>query len=599
MSVRSWRSSLGDGRLPLGAVFGLGLGLLMLMAVGSALWLSIDAAIENTTTLMRDKVDLVAQASEDRVTSYLDPVEETGRFLLQTIQAGEVLLDDRTALALAMRMSLAGSPQIQGIAFLYNDLSLVRVGRREDQTRFADWSRRPDVAAGIEALKDAREPGWLPPLWTELFQDTLLVYHLPVEVKGEIQGTLLLVIATRDLSEDISEVAYAGTTPFILYGRDHVLAHPLLIHGFRGSSQEDPLPTLAQVGDPVLAEMWSREREPLSFLLPTHESGHILDVGGEPQIFVYRTLNRYGKTPWLVGLHVPGAIGAAEITRLTNIALISGLLLIIAVIAAIFIGRGMGRPLIRLADAASRVSGLDLAKVPRLPHSPIREIDVAANSFNSMVSALRWFEVYTPKALVHRLLTNDQTITAAQEQDVTVMFTDIVGFTGIASRLGPAGTADFLNAHFSQVGACIDATEGTIDKYIGDSVMAFWGAPGSQPNHAERGARAALLLAQKLTQNSASDEPVRVRIGLSSGRGLVGNIGAPGRINYTVVGEVVNLAQRFEQLGKDCAPDDPVTILITEQTAKALPDSFRPEAMGSYRIRGMNCMVEVYRLPLE
>src|SRR3546814_3042441 len=89
----------------------------------------------------------------------------------------------------------------------------------------------------------------------------------------------------------------------------------------------------------------------------------------------------------------------------------------------------------------------------------------------------------------------------SEERPVTVMFTDIVGFTAASQRLTPRDTADFLNHHFDLVAAAIDASGGTLDKYMGDAVMAFWGAPDDQPDHAERACRAALEIMRAVVRS--------------------------------------------------------------------------------------------------
>lgn len=573
----------------------------MLLSLGSMLALSFQAAVENTTQLLRDKIYLVMQAGEERVQSFLDPVENTGRFLQTMMQTGDLPLDDHQKLATGLRAGLAGAPQVYGMMMLFKDLSVVRVGHERNQVTFERWANRPEISAKLGDLRETTTPGWLPPVWAAPFERTLLAYHLPVVVDHEFRGTLVLVVATRDLSKDISDVAYRGTTPFILFGRDRVLAHPLLEDGSKRGSGDNPLPTISEIGDPVLAEIWNRQRRPLDLLDGSGDAGHTVEVDGTEQVFVYRMIEGYGATPWIVGLHVPGAVGATELARLLHLAAISGALLLGAVILAFFIGRGMGRPLMTLAAAAEKVRGLDLAKVPALPRSDFRELDIAATAFNAMVSALRWFELYIPKTLVHQLLKEGAAVGSPEIRDVTVMFTDIAGFTQRTAELGARGIARVLDDHFGMLGACIDATEGTIDKYIGDSVMAFWGAPAHQPDHAQRAARTALLVARRVAEQNVQEGgmPMRLRIGIGSGPVLVGNIGAPDRVNYTVVGEVVNLAQRLEQLGKTCNEQETVSILLTEETAKLLGSGFEVECLGRYQIRGLAGMVPVYKLTRE
>jgi adenylate cyclase len=252
----------------------------------------------------------------------------------------------------------------------------------------------------------------------------------------------------------------------------------------------------------------------------------------------------------------PERTAGRELDRLFWIGVNTLVLLVVAVGVAVLVGRRVAKPVLNFVRVAEGVQRLDLRGTPTLPRSRVRELDAAGQALNSVVSTLRWFELYLPKRLVHRLLAHgDNGMAAANEREVTVMFTDIRGFSGLASRLPPGDAAAFLNQHFSLIGAQIEAEDGTIDKYIGDSVMAFWGAPDDQPDHAERACRAAQAIAVALHQDNARRrakglDEVCIRIGIATGRVLVGNIGAPGRINYTLVGDVVNLAQRLEELGK-------------------------------------------------
>ena len=181
------------------------------------------------------------------------------------------------------------------------------------------------------------------------------------------------------------------------------------------------------------------------------------------------------------------------------------------------------------------------------------------------------------------------------------MFTDIAGFSRLAARLSPSDAAAFLNGHFALLGRCIEAEGGTIDKYIGDSVMAFWGAPDEQADHAERACAAALAIARTLQADNAERranrlEAVRLRIGISTGRVLVGNIGAPGRVNYTLVGDVVNLAQRLEQLGKEVEDAGDVVVLITEDSRAGLMTVPEARPFGRREVRNRDGEVGVYRL---
>jgi class 3 adenylate cyclase len=254
-----------------------------------------------------------------------------------------------------------------------------------------------------------------------------------------------------------------------------------------------------------------------------------------------------------------------------------------------------------LVTLAEGVERMEFGSIPALPRSRVRELDVAGQALNRMVAALRWFELYLPKRLVHRLLAHGDDAGQAYERNVTVLFTDIVGFSRLATRLSPSAAAAFLNEHFALLGRCIEAQGGTIDKYIGDSVMAFWGAPDEQGDHAERACASAQAIARTLSADNAERrarglEPVRLRVGISTGRVLVGNIGAPGRVNYTLVGDVVNLAQRMEQLGKEIGDAGDVVVLITEESRACLKCASEARPFGRHELRNRDGSIGVYRL---
>jgi adenylate cyclase len=246
---------------------------------------------------------------------------------------------------------------------------------------------------------------------------------------------------------------------------------------------------------------------------------------------------------------------------------------IIGVIAAILLGGLVARPIRRLADSASAVARLDLGSIETPRSSPIAEVNEQARAFRLMLDALKVFETYVPRRLVQRLIAlgGEQGV-GSETRDLTVMFTDIVHFTEISERMGAEDTATFLNRHFGLLAECIDAEEGTIDKFIGDAIMAFWGAPDRMEDHAARAVRAARAIAVTLTADNRRRarkglKPVRLRIGLHSGPVVVGNIGSPDRVNYTIVGDTVNDAQRLEVLARKFDAGEDVTILLSVETA--------------------------------
>jgi adenylate cyclase len=181
------------------------------------------------------------------------------------------------------------------------------------------------------------------------------------------------------------------------------------------------------------------------------------------------------------------------------------------------------------------------------------------------------------------------------------MFTDIIGFTAMSEHMSPGDVADMLNNHFERVGQCIEAEGGTLDKYIGDAVMAFWGAPEHQPDHARRACRAALAIARAVDDMALKDEghpPIRLKISVHTGPLLVGNIGARARMNYTVIGDTVNTSSRIEALCSEFVTGDSSIILVSEDTAEQARDDpgLNFEEVGSFNVKGRSEPVKICRL---
>jgi len=184
---------------------------------------------------------------------------------------------------------------------------------------------------------------------------------------------------------------------------------------------------------------------------------------------------------------------------------------------------------------------------------------------------------------------------------LTILFTDLVGFTSTSETLTARETADLLNDHFALLAKCVTSEEGTIDKFIGDALMAFWGAPDPQPDQADRAVRSACAMARLVQEDNASRQrqglaPIRMRVGLHSGPAVVGNIGAPERMNYTVVGDTVNTAQRMEGLGKEVAPDDEIVVLASETVVAAMTLDVKRESVGAFKVKGKTEPVQVFRV---
>ena len=217
-----------------------------------------------------------------------------------------------------------------------------------------------------------------------------------------------------------------------------------------------------------------------------------------------------------------------------------------------------------------------------------------------MLEVLKAFGRYVPRSLVLRLIKEGGFGAGTAERVVAIMFTDIVSFTAICEKMTVPEVAAFINHHLTLISACVEHEGGTIDKFIGDAVMAFWGAPARMENPAASACRAAIAIQKALAADNkqriaAGLAPVRVRIGIHMGPVVVGDIGAPNRINYTIVGDAVNATQRLESLGKTVSPDAEAIVLVSREVAAAAP-GFRFVERGAHLVKGKEQSLDVYQL---
>jgi class 3 adenylate cyclase len=219
------------------------------------------------------------------------------------------------------------------------------------------------------------------------------------------------------------------------------------------------------------------------------------------------------------------------------------------------------------------------------------------------LGAARWLGIYAPRQVSRHLLQGDELAAARpQRREVTIMLTDIVGFTMLAERSSPEAVTDFVNRHFTMLTRCIEAEGGTVAQFIGDSVMAFWGAPDPQPDHAARACRTALAVAAALEaengrRRARGEPPIRMRVGIHTGEVTAGSVGAPGRSNYGIVGDAVNATQRIEQLAKTVCRDRPTAaILASGRTRAQAGDGFTFVDAGAHALRGRQEVMRVHRL---
>jgi adenylate cyclase len=197
---------------------------------------------------------------------------------------------------------------------------------------------------------------------------------------------------------------------------------------------------------------------------------------------------------------------------------------------------------------------------------------------------------YVSKQVLQRLLDNPAALQlGGVEVDATVLFIDIVGFSSLAEKTGPRELLAVLNEYFTRIGDTVMAEDGMIDKYIGDAVMAVWGATLPDDRHASKACAAALAMKRSIENTGG---PLRARVGINTGTMMAGNLGHRDRMEYTVIGDAVNLASRLEGAGKIYS----TAILVSEHTRNAAAGEFIFRRVDRIRVVGKQEPVAIYEL---
>jgi adenylate cyclase len=299
---------------------------------------------------------------------------------------------------------------------------------------------------------------------------------------------------------------------------------------------------------------------------------------------------------WTLATVIPEAEFLGPIERTIQQLLIGLAILIVAagIVSAWLAQRIIATPLIAVVDELKHVARFDLEEVRRHA-SRLTEIENLSNAIADMAGGLAAFRKYIPADLVRTLVSEGiEPRPGGSIRTLTVLFADIAGFTGLSERLGDQ-IIPLLSSYLDTMSREVSGHGGTIDKFIGDAVMAFWGAPSANADHAVDACRAALACQRALLASGLTDDsglPLRVRVGVNSGDMLVGNIGSEFRLNYTVIGDAVNVASRLEGANKEYGTE----IIIGEETRRLAGDHILARELDRLMVYGRAGGIAIYEL---
>ena len=421
-----------------------------------------------------------------------------------------------------------------------------------------------------------------------------------ITVSAPLRGTVHGVIAADlklDSFSDFVNTQRPGArgTAVIFDPTGTLIAHPDFAQ-FVASAQTNPshpeLPTARDIKDGLVAAVLKRWDGQDQY------DGTIRDEGGLDYFFRVQkfTLNeRSGGNMLMLAAQDDFA---ADVRKWQVVALVLAMVASAAFVPGVWVfGSQMSRSLKAITVQAAKLQ--TLAAPDSSPvESHVKEIRELGLTVNLAQRAIWSFGRFVPKEIVRRVVDNSiSTELGGVRQEITIVFTDVQGFTTIAESADPDVLMQQMSRYFTALTDAFLAEGGTVDKFIGDLVMVFWNAPDPQPDHVERACRAVLAgrkAAEQLnTQFKAEGlPPFHTRFGIHVGEAVVGNLGSAERMNYTALGSPVNLASRLEGLNKEYG----TTVIVSEDVYARVQHLFHFRAIASVVAKGMTSETRVHEL---
>jgi adenylate cyclase len=405
---------------------------------------------------------------------------------------------------------------------------------------------------------------------------------------GVIAGDLLLD-ATQQLLK--REQLTPSAVAFLFDDDDHILAHPRMSE-MMGREVSGTIPRLRETdmaGVLTAIRAWRATGISDQFFS---------DPAGRLYAAAFQTITQAGPADLRVAVVAPVdeffARILSERTRLFVAALaFVGLMIPIVY----FIGSFLSRSLRALSEETDRIQRFEPSTAPPV-RSVIREIDDLGRSVSTMRTVAETFSRFVPRRLVEKLIeTGTPLQLGGARREVTLLFSDVVNFTEITEKADPSRVMQYTSRYFAAMSHEIMTHAGTVDKFIGDAIMAIWNAPADDPDHAAHSCAAALAFQRanrRLNAEFAQEgwPAYRTRIGIHTGEAVVGNIGSEDRMNYTALGATVNLAARLEGLNKNYG----TSILVSSVVKQRVGDQFRFRSIDRISPKGFAEAFEIYEL---
>jgi adenylate cyclase len=375
----------------------------------------------------------------------------------------------------------------------------------------------------------------------------------PILRGDQVLGAFAIDLTLKTLSRYLSDNRVTANSITIVADENGgVIAHPEHERGLARKGAELVQNRLDKLGDvrvlTALGERLRSGKERFQFTAGPDDTEYIGTFTPFPKDF---------NKPWELLIITP-TDDFAGVIKSTNrkLPLFGALVLFLQLILIYRLSKTLSKPMEQLAEVVSNIREFRFDKV-QVVESPVVEISHLARAVYLLTRALESFTSYVPRGLVQQLMDSGQgTKLGVESRYLTLFFTDLEGFSTLSESEPSQQLLGRVSEYFSSVTSAVESEQGTVDKYIGDAVMAFWGAPSRVDNHAYLACVAAVRAQRRMTTRNSDwaaqgFSSLKVRIGIHSDAVLVGNIGSSERVSYTVMGDGVNVAARLEGLNKE------------------------------------------------
>ena len=476
----------------------------------------------------------------------------------------------------------AGDPKlrIEGYEYAGEDVQLKN--RRVEDTRYSvtdqEWYREANRSGDERWFRLTTHPGGERPA---------VAFAGPIDVDQKRVGVLAIMVELTRVSNFLSQLTVGKSAGAFILDRDGAaIASP-----DPDADELNPMKT----NHPLLPVAADAVRQAGNAYQPEQGRPFHTRVNREGKAFEV-VLTPISFPGWSLVTVVPESefLGPVQTTIRRLLIGLAVLIVFAGLLSAWLAQRLIAAPLIRVVREIRHVEKFDLDRVER-HSSRLTEIGNLSGAIADMALGLVAFRKYIPADLVRRLISDGGGAQlGGAVRTMSVMFVDLAGFTGMSERLGDR-IIPLLSRYFDAVSAQVQRHGGTIDKFIGDAVMAFWGAPASNADHAVDCCRAALACARAVRELALVDDEgrhVTIRIGINSGDMLVGNIGSEVRLNYTVIGDAVNIASRLESTNKVYGSQ----IIIGPETRLLAGERIRVRELDRLAVYGRAGGLQIYEL---